>query len=140
MTETQYEYPTTARRAFVNLSEAVRTINDGHGLRDMLVAVAGLHMDEESRYIVLMSFLANVPPFGEEEFHRENIAQSLARLLDGQEKFHAGRFIHHATSDSDADDDGEGGKWSYNRLHPEDAQRTTIESVPDDGEGETVVL
>jgi hypothetical protein len=135
-----FEYPTTARRAFVNLAEAVRTVNDGKGVRNMLTAIAGLHMSEPSRYTVLSTFLANVPPFGEGEFHRENIASSLARLLHGQEKFHAGRFVHHATSDSVEDADSDEGKWSFNRLHQAEAQKTTIESVPDDGDGETVVV
>lgn len=127
MTE-NFEYPTTARRAFVNLSEAIRTHNDGHGLRDMLVAIAGLHMDEASRETVLRSYLANTPLLPGEPVHRDNLANSLARLLDGTEKFDAARFIHHATSDSDADDDGDEGKWSYNRTHQAEAQKTTIES------------
>ena len=127
-----YEYPTTARRAFVNLAEAVRTINETHSMRDMLVAIAGLHMDEDDRQVVLMTYLANIPfRVSFSPVHRENLASSLARLLDGREKFHAGRFIHHATSDSTADDDGTEGKWSYNRLHPEEAQKTTIEGGED---------
>lgn len=149
MTETQHEYPTTARRAFVNLAEAVRTVNDGSGLRNLLTAIAGLHMDETYRYILLTTVLDKIPlGWGhstdwrpEVTINRENVALALANLLDGREKFHAGRFIHHAISDSTADDDGEGGKWSYNRMHPEDAQKTTIESIGDDGEAtETITV
>lgn len=138
MTETQqFEYPTTARRAFVNLAEAVRTVNDGRGVRNMLTAIAGLHMSEVDRWVVLTTYMANTPHRPDfDEVHRQNLAESLARLLEGREKFDGARFVHHAISDSTADDDGEGGKWSYNRLHPEEAQKTTIEG----GDGETVIL
>lgn len=135
MTETQYEYPTTARRAFVNLAEAVRTIDDDKGVRRMLEALAGLHVNEELRHHLTFVYANLRGTVG-----RERMAKDLALLLDGQEKFHAGRFIHHATSDSTADDDGESGKWSYNRTHQAEAQKTTIEAVPEDGEGETVIL
>jgi hypothetical protein len=130
MTETQYEYPTTARRAFVNLAEAVRTsVENPRDVRDILIALANLHVSEGLRALLVESYIMSASD------DREAIATKLAALLDGLEKFHAGRFIHHATSDSDADDDGDGGKWSYNRTHPEDALKTTIET-----DEETVVL
>lgn len=134
--ESLYDMPTTARRAVVNLAEAVRTVNSAYGLRDMLTAIAALHVSEESRQTVLATFLANTPHrWGSSEIHRENLASALARLLDGEPKFDAARFIYHATSDSSADNDGKDGKWSYNRNSPEDALKTTIES-----DGETVEL
>lgn len=135
-----FEYPTTARRAFVALAEAVRTINDGKGARNMLNAIAGLHMAEEDRMVVLRTYLANTPLADLGPVHRQSLAESLARLLEGREKFDGARFVHHATSDSTEDNDSDEGKWSFNRLHQAEAQKTTIESVPDDGDGETVTL
>jgi hypothetical protein len=144
MTETQYEYPTTARRAFVNLSEAIRTFNEEKGLRNMLLSLAGMHVNESLRLQLVVAYMQFLEDdWGSEtpiKVRRSVLAHRLAMLLDGQEKFDTARFIHHATSDSTADDDGESGKWSYNRLHQAEAQKTTIESVPDDGEGETVIL
>lgn len=124
------------RRSFVNLAEAVRTVNSPTGLRDMLIAIAGLNMTEEARQTVLTTFLANTSHTWDfSDVHRSNLASSFARLLEGQPKFDVARFIHHATSDSDADDDSEGGKWSYNHNSPEDAMKTTIEA---DGESVTI--
>jgi hypothetical protein len=142
MTETQYEYPTTARRAFVDLAEAVRTINDGKGVRNMLTAMAGLHMTEEDRWVVLTTYMANLPHRPDfMDVHRQNLAEALARLLEGREKFDGARFVHHATSDSTEDNDSDEGKWSFNRLHQAEAQKTTIEAVGEDGESsETVVM
>lgn len=137
-----FEYPTTARRSFVDLAEAIRTVNDGRGLRNMLVAIAGLHITESERQTVLVTFLANFPHRVDfSPVHRQNLAESLARLLDGKEKFDGARFIYHATSNSSSDDDSESGKWSFNRNKPEAAQKTTIEAVTDEGDAtETVVL
>lgn len=137
MTDTtqQFEYPTTARRAFVNLSEAVRVIGDGgKEVRRMLEALAGIHVSEEIRAQLTEIYLNN------RANDREPIAEGLALLLDGHEKFDSARFIHHATSGSTADDDSDEGKWSYNRTHQAEAQKTTIEGFDGLGEGETVVL
>lgn len=119
----------SVRRAFVDLSEAVRTVNSPTGLRDMLLAIAGLNLTEEAREVVLRTFLANTPHrWGFSEVHRENLASALARLLEGQPKFDGARFIYHATSDSDADDDSGQGKWSFNKNAPVDAMKVTIEA------------
>lgn len=91
----------SARRSFVNLAEAVRTINEPFGLRNMLRAIADLNLGEEARQTVLTTFLANTPHrWGFSEVHRHNLASSLARLLEGQAEFDVDRFIHHAASDS----------------------------------------
>lgn len=57
----------------------------------------------------------------------QTLAEATAAHLDGQPKFDGARFIFHATSSSDADDDSVEGKWSYNRLNPDAAMKTTIE-------------
>jgi hypothetical protein len=132
--ETGHEYPTTARRAFVNLSEAIRQLGSPKETRTMLTALAGLHVDETTRANLTQIYLE------QQASDRIDMARAMAALLDGREKFDTARFIHHATSDSEADDDSDQGKWSYNRTHQAEAQKTTIESVPEDGEGETVVL
>jgi hypothetical protein len=120
------------RRAFVDLSEAVRTVNGPSGLRDMLMAIAGLNLTEEARQTVLTTFLANTPHrWGFSDVHRENLANALARLLEGQPKFNGARFIYHAVSDSAADDDSGQGKWSYNQNAPEEALKVTIEATED---------
>lgn len=131
-----YEYPTSARRAFVNLSEAIRTINEPGWSRRMLEALAGIHVTDAVRDALVVRYVEHSAD------DRVVLSGAFADILDGtHEKFDAARFIHHATSDSDADDDGESGKWSYNRLHQAEAQKTTIESVDDDGEAtETVVI
>lgn len=135
LTDTQYEYPTTARRAFVNLAEAVRTMDeDPKNVCTMLTALAGLHVTEVTRSSLLIAYAENSAD------DREVLARLFSLILDGQEKFDTARFIHHATSDSVADDDSESGKWSFNRTHQAEAQKTTIESVPEDGEGETVIV
>lgn len=118
----------TNRRAWVDLAEAVRTVNGPTGLRDMLVAIAGLNLTEEARQTVLTTFLANTPHrWGFSDVHRQNLAGSFARLLEGEPKFDGARFIYHATSDSAADDDSGEGKWSFNQNSPEDALKVTIE-------------
>jgi hypothetical protein len=129
VTASEYEYPTTARRAFVNLSEAVRTIDEPKAVRRMLTALAGLHVGETARADLTLLYLEH------QGSDRISMAESFALVLDGQEKFDTHRFIHHATSDSDADDDSEAGKWSYNRIHQAKAQKTTIE-----GGDETIVI
>jgi hypothetical protein len=129
-----YEYPTTARRAFVNLAEAVRTSNDAGYSRRILEALAGIHVNDSVRDALVAVY---VQPSAD---GREALAEAFAAILDGHEKFDTARFIHHATSDSTADNDGESGKWSYNRTHQAEAQKTTIESIPEDGDGETVIL
>lgn len=131
MTETQYEYPFTPRRSWINLAEGIRVLDDDH--TDLLnEAINNLPMPEGERADVRTVMLNTLGEFGS---NRERLAQALAAVLTGREKFDAARFIHHATSDSDADDDGEGGKWSYNRTNPDDAMKTTIE-----GGDETVTL
>jgi hypothetical protein len=132
--EPQYEYPTTARRAFVNLAEAVRTSIDAGYSRRILEALAGIHVNDSVRDALVAVY---VQPSAD---GREALAEAFAAILDGHEKFDTARFIHHATSDSTADNDGESGKWSYNRTHQAEAQKTTIESIPEDGDGETVIL
>jgi hypothetical protein len=129
-----FEYPTTARRAFVSLAEAVRQLGTPKEVRMMLTALAGLHVDEPTRANLTLIFLE------QQASSREDMARAMATLLDGAEKFDTARFMHHATSDSEVDDDSDAGKWSFNRTHQAEAQKTTIESVPDEGDGETVVL
>ena len=135
MTENvEFEYPTSARRAFVNLAEAIRTSNEGHSMRDMLVAIAGLHMSEADRHVTLAAYLANIPHRTDfAPVHRQNLADALARLLEGRDKFDADRFIHHATSNVDGDE----GKWSYNELRSED--EIDEEDETEESEDETIL-
>lgn len=140
-------YPHTPRRAFVNLAEAIRRLSETDGLQGSVgqaleaghrvtQAIRELSMPEEDREIVRQAVLASMTLGGS----RRDIAVAAAAVLSGREKFDVERFVYHATSDSAVDDDSEEGKWSYNRTHQAEAQKTTIESVPDDGEGESIVL
>lgn len=130
-----FTYPTTARRAFVNLSDAIRQLGSEDETRGMLLALANLHVHDVTKSNLALLYLEH------QGSDRIDMARAMARLLDGHEKFDTARFIHHATSDSTADNDGESGKWSYNRTHQAEAQKTTIEAVSDDGESsETVIL
>lgn len=142
-----FEYPHTPRRAFVNLAEAIRRLSETDGLQGSVVqaleaghrvtqAVRELSMPEEDREIVRQAVLASMTLGGS----RRDIAVAAAAVLSGREKFDVERFVHHATSDSAIDDDSAEGKWSYNRTHQAEAQKTTIEVVSDDGDGETVVV
>lgn len=128
MTDTtqQFEYPTTARRAFVNLAEAIRTIDTVNSSRRILEAVAGLHVTDGVRIALAAVYAENSAD------DREALAREMSLVLQGQEKFDGARFVYHATSDSTADDDSEEGKWSFNRTHQAEAQKTTIEA--DSGE------
>lgn len=128
---TNFEYPTTARRAFVNLADAIRTmLTDPKNTRTMLTALAGLHVDELTRSNLVIAYASNSAD------DREVIAERFALVLSGAEKFDVERFLFHATSDSTADDDSAEGKWAYNRTHQAEAQKTTIEA----GSGEVVEL
>jgi hypothetical protein len=139
-----FQHRTTARRAFVNLAEAVRRMGSENETRLMLEALAGLHVEDQLLSSLLVVYGGNLEEDAYSEDgtpNREAMARSFASILDGQEKFDVARFMHHATSDSTADDDGESGKWSFNRLNPEGAQKTTIEAVGEDGESsETVIM
>ncbi len=142
-----FKYPHTPRRSWVNLADAIRQLNDGDDEYDSMhealgagrrvtKAIEELPMEREDRNLVHRVILDAM----REEQTREVIARAAAAILTGREKFDVERFMHHATSDSEADDDSETGKWSYNRTHQAEAQKTTIEALPEDGEGETVVL
>lgn len=121
----QYPYPVTPRRAFVDLAEAIRTVgrDEVHGYRRLLHAIADLHLDTEQRKAVLWAVMTL--PANASEGH---YASAVGMELVDQEKFDLARFVHHATSDSEADDDGEEGKWSYNHENPEAAMKITLEA------------
>ncbi len=142
-----FRYPHTPRRAFINLAEAIRRLNSGEdeyqsvdealeaGHR-VTFAIRELSMEPEDREIVRQAVMTAMS----KNASREDIGKAAAAVLSGREKFDVERFMHHVNSDSSADDDSEAGKWSYNRTHQVEAQKTTIESLPDDGDGETVTL
>jgi hypothetical protein len=117
------EYPKTPRRAWVDLSEAVRQLNDGEESYVSIAvaleagervhkAIAELPMSEDERLTVRETFHSAVRA----EKTRESIATDIADLLTGREGFHAERFIHHAASKLETDE----GKWSYNLAHSDE--------------------
>lgn len=138
-----FQYPHTPRRSWTLLAEAIRQLNDGsdeyssmaaalNAGHRVTAAIAELPMPLDERETVRKVFMAAM----REEKTRRGIATDIAAILTGREKFDVERFIHHATSDSAADDDSTAGKWSYNRTHQAEAQKTTIEAES----GETVEL
>lgn len=130
MTDTQYEELLATRRAFINLAEAIRTsAEDPKDFRTILRALANLHVDEPLRHSLVETYIYVA------DDDREVVAEKLALLLDGQQKFDTARFMHHATSDLDTEE----GKGSYNRLFQIQPQKITIEGIdPDGGSTETV--
>lgn len=139
----RFKYPKTPRRSWVDLAEAIRQMNGGEApypsVMEALLAGQRVHraidelpMPEEDRLNVREVFHDAVRA----EKDREGVASMVAAILTGREKFDVERFVYHASSDSVADDDSEAGKWSYNRTHRAEAQKTTIEA----SSGETIEL